>query len=109
MVQMRLEVCGSQPDEAEPASRPRLRMIKAFLEKHLASMQVSNDLFQALVFVLERFHLRNLRTRKTSKRLAPEITTLIRNPSFATRTYSLQTIVQININLAQLLHIFSSK
>lgn len=97
---MWLEVCGSQPDEAEPASRPRLRMIKAFLEKHLASMQVSNDLFQALVFVLERFHLRNLRTREISKLLAPITITLIRNPRFATRTHNIQTIVQLNINLA---------
>ena len=33
---MWLGVCGSEPDEAQPASGPRLQMIKAFLEKNLA-------------------------------------------------------------------------
>ena len=75
-------------------------MLKTLHHDQFIELQLRNDLLQTLVFFLERFSFQKPADEKVLKSLAPVIVTLFGSPSFATHTHTVQTKIQMNINLA---------
>ena len=78
-------------------------MVQALLENEFVQLQISDDLLQPLIFLLQRLHLGKLWTPNPTKLLAPIIIGLVRNPSLATRANNIKPIVQMYFDLAQYL------
>ena len=89
--------CGSRPDATHQPSGLRLEIIEALFQDQLVQLQIHNDLFKTLIFLLQRFHLRELRPTEPPELLAPIVIGFVRNPSLATGAHHIKTVVQVHV------------
>ncbi len=74
----------SRPDANHQPSGLRLYAIEVFLQDQLVQLQIRNDLFKTLIFLLQRFHLRDSRPTEPTEFPAPIVIGFVRNPHLST-------------------------